>query len=63
MKPIEAADVGVMMAFAQKVIIVPGYGMAVARHSTRCGTDAAPRRSGRDGEIRHHPVAAACPGI
>ena len=24
MKPIEASDVGVMMAFAQKVIIVPG---------------------------------------
>jgi NAD(P) transhydrogenase subunit beta len=31
LKPIEAADVGVMMAFAQKVIIVPGYGMAVAQ--------------------------------
>jgi NAD(P) transhydrogenase subunit beta len=31
MKPIEANDVGVMMAFAQKVIVVPGYGMAVAQ--------------------------------
>ncbi len=31
MKAIEANDVGVMMAFAQKVIIVPGYGMAVAQ--------------------------------
>jgi NAD(P) transhydrogenase subunit beta len=31
MKPIEAADVGVMMAYAQKVIVVPGYGMAVAQ--------------------------------
>jgi NAD(P) transhydrogenase subunit beta len=31
LKPIEASDVGVMMAFAQKVIIVPGYGMAVAQ--------------------------------
>ncbi len=31
LKPIEAADVGVMMAFAHKVIIVPGYGMAVAQ--------------------------------
>jgi len=31
MKPIEAADVGVMMAFAQKVIVVPGYGLAVAQ--------------------------------
>jgi NAD(P) transhydrogenase subunit beta len=31
MKPIEASDAGVMMAFAQKVIVVPGYGMAVAQ--------------------------------
>jgi NAD(P) transhydrogenase subunit beta len=31
MKPIEAADVGVMMAFAKKVIVVPGYGLAVAQ--------------------------------
>ncbi|MEE8464032.1 MAG: NAD(P)(+) transhydrogenase (Re/Si-specific) subunit beta, partial [Gammaproteobacteria bacterium] len=31
MKPIEATDAGVMMAFADKVIIVPGYGMAVAQ--------------------------------
>ncbi|SRR5579875_200845 len=31
LKPIEATDVGVMLAFAQKVIIVPGYGMAVAQ--------------------------------
>ena len=31
MKPIEASDAGVMMAFANKVLIVPGYGMAVAQ--------------------------------
>jgi NAD(P) transhydrogenase subunit beta len=31
LKPIEPADAGVMMAFAQKVIIVPGYGLAVAQ--------------------------------
>jgi H+-translocating NAD(P) transhydrogenase subunit beta len=31
LKPIEAADAGVMMAFASKVIVVPGYGMAVAQ--------------------------------
>jgi NAD(P) transhydrogenase subunit beta len=31
MKAIEASDAGVMMAFAQKVIVVPGYGMAVAQ--------------------------------
>jgi NAD(P) transhydrogenase subunit beta len=31
LKPIEASDAGVMMAFAQKIIIVPGYGLAVAQ--------------------------------
>src|SRR5207249_10548443 len=31
LKPIEASDAGVMMAFASKVIVVPGYGMAVAQ--------------------------------
>ena len=31
LKPIESSDVGVMMAFASKVIVVPGYGMAVAQ--------------------------------
>ncbi|HEY2275743.1 MAG TPA: NAD(P)(+) transhydrogenase (Re/Si-specific) subunit beta [Steroidobacteraceae bacterium] len=31
LKPIEAADAGVMMAFASKVIVVPGYGLAVAQ--------------------------------
>jgi NAD(P) transhydrogenase subunit beta len=31
MRAIEAADAGIMMAFASKVIVVPGYGMAVAQ--------------------------------
>ncbi|HZD51729.1 MAG TPA: NAD(P)(+) transhydrogenase (Re/Si-specific) subunit beta, partial [Woeseiaceae bacterium] len=31
MKPIDAQDAGIMMAFADKVLIVPGYGMAVAQ--------------------------------
>jgi len=30
-KAIEAQDAGVMLAFSQKVIVVPGYGMAVAQ--------------------------------
>src|SRR5581483_4350591 len=30
-KPIEASDAGIMMAYAQKVIVVPGYGLAVAQ--------------------------------
>ena len=31
MKPIETADVAVMLGFSEKVIVVPGYGMAVAQ--------------------------------
>ena len=31
MKPIEAADVAAMMAYAERVVIVPGYGLAVAQ--------------------------------
>src|ERR1700691_5288849 len=30
-KPIEASDAGVMMAYAAKIIVVPGYGLAVAQ--------------------------------
>ncbi len=31
LKPIEPSDAGVMMAFAEKVLVIPGYGMAVAQ--------------------------------
>ena len=31
MKPIDATDAAIMMAYADKVIIIPGYGMAVAQ--------------------------------
>jgi NAD(P) transhydrogenase subunit beta len=31
LKPIDAADVAVMLGFSEKVIVVPGYGMAVAQ--------------------------------
>ena len=31
LKPIEPPDAGIMMAFAEKVLVIPGYGMAVAQ--------------------------------
>jgi H+-translocating NAD(P) transhydrogenase subunit beta len=31
LKPIEADDAGIMLAYANKVLVVPGYGMAVAQ--------------------------------
>jgi len=63
MKPIEATDVGVMMAFAQKVIIVPGYGMAVAQaqHKVWELTQLLIDR-GVDVKFAIHPVAGRMPG-
>jgi len=63
MKPIEATDVGVMMAFAQKVIIIPGYGMAVAQaqHKVWELTQLLLDR-GVDVKFAIHPVAGRMPG-
>jgi NAD(P) transhydrogenase subunit beta len=63
MKPIEASDVGVMMAFAQKVIIVPGYGMAVAQAQHKVW-ELCQLLIDRGVNIRFaiHPVAGRMPG-
>ena len=63
MKPIEAADVGVMMAFADKVLIIPGYGMAVAQaqHKVWELTKLLIDR-GVDVKFAIHPVAGRMPG-
>lgn len=63
MKPIEATDVGVMMAFAEKVIIVPGYGMAVAQaqHKIWELTQLLQDR-GVAVKFAIHPVAGRMPG-
>ena len=51
------------MKNASKVIIVPGYGMAVAQaqHALREMADVL-KKEGRGGEIRHPPVAGRMPG-
>ena len=63
MKPIEAADVGVMMAFADKVLIVPGYGMAVAQAQHKVW-ELAQLLKGRGVDVKFaiHPVAGRMPG-
>ena len=63
MKPIDAADVGVMMAFAQKVIIVPGYGMAVAQAQHKVWELAKLlQERGVTVKFAIHPVAGRMPG-
>ncbi|HXY76655.1 MAG TPA: NAD(P)(+) transhydrogenase (Re/Si-specific) subunit beta [Steroidobacteraceae bacterium] len=63
LKPIEASDAGVMMAFAQKVIIVPGYGMAVAQAQHKIW-ELAQLLMDRGVQVRFaiHPVAGRMPG-
>jgi NAD(P) transhydrogenase subunit beta len=63
MKPIDATDVGVMMAFANKVLIIPGYGMAVAQaqHKVWELTQLLIER-GVDIKFAIHPVAGRMPG-
>ncbi len=58
-----ADDVAVMLAYAQKVVFVPGYGMAVAQaqHDVRALADLL---EGRGVEVSYaiHPVAGRMPG-
>ena len=63
MKPIDAADAGVMMAFAERVIIIPGYGMAVAQaqHKIQELMTMLLAR-GVDVKFAIHPVAGRMPG-
>jgi NAD(P) transhydrogenase subunit beta len=63
MIPISAEDAALRMAYASKVVIVPGYGLAVAQaqHQARELADLIEKRGG---EVRFaiHPVAGRMPG-
>ncbi len=62
-QPIEAADVAAMMAFAERVVIVPGYGMAVAQAQHKIW-ELAQRLIERGVKVKFaiHPVAGRMPG-
>ncbi|MBB4598583.1 NAD(P)(+) transhydrogenase (Re/Si-specific) subunit beta [Xanthomonas arboricola] len=62
-KPIEAGDVAAMMAFAERVVIVPGYGMAVAQAQHKIW-ELAQRLIARGVKVKFaiHPVAGRMPG-
>jgi NAD(P) transhydrogenase subunit beta len=58
-----AEDVGTMLAYSRRVIIVPGYGLAVAQaqHAARELADELEKR-GVEVEYAIHPVAGRMPG-
>ena len=63
MKPIDADDVAVILAYASKVIIAPGYGMAVAQAQQKVKELADLLESkGISVKFAIHPVAGRMPG-
>ena len=63
MKEIVASDAAVMMAYAEKVIIVPGYGMAVAQAQHKVWEFAKQlQERGVSVKFAIHPVAGRMPG-
>jgi NAD(P) transhydrogenase subunit beta len=63
LKPTEAADAGVFMRYAAKVIIVPGYGLAAAQGQQKLYEFVKLlQANGVDVKFAIHPVAGRMPG-
>jgi proton-translocating NAD(P)+ transhydrogenase subunit beta len=62
-KPVQADEVALLLAYAQRVVVVPGYGMAVAQaqHQVRELSDELGKR-GVEVQFAIHPVAGRMPG-
>ncbi|HEY6893645.1 MAG TPA: NAD(P)(+) transhydrogenase (Re/Si-specific) subunit beta [Rhodanobacteraceae bacterium] len=62
-KPIEASDAASLLYLAEKVVIVPGYGMAVAQAQHKIWElSQALIKAGKDVKFAIHPVAGRMPG-
>ena len=62
-KPIEASDAASLLYMAEKVIIVPGYGMAVAQAQHKIWElTQALIKAGKEVKFAIHPVAGRMPG-
>ncbi|MEO8670982.1 MAG: NAD(P)(+) transhydrogenase (Re/Si-specific) subunit beta [Tahibacter sp.] len=62
-KPIEASDAASLLYMAEKVIIVPGYGMAVAQAQHKIWElSQALIKAGKEVKFAIHPVAGRMPG-
>jgi NAD(P) transhydrogenase subunit beta len=63
LKPVEAGDAGIYMRYASKVIIVPGYGLAVAQGQQKLYEFVKLLQSaGVEVRFAVHPVAGRMPG-
>jgi len=63
LKPVEAGDAGIYMRYAAKVIIVPGYGLAVAQGQQKLYEFVKLLQSaGVEVKFAVHPVAGRMPG-
>ena len=63
MQEIQAQDAGILMAFAEQVVIIPGYGMAVAQAQHKIW-ELSQLLTGRGVSVKFaiHPVAGRMPG-
>jgi NAD(P) transhydrogenase subunit beta len=62
-REVQATDVAIMMKYAQKVVIVPGYGLAVAQAQHVCHElENILLEEGVDVKYAIHPVAGRMPG-
>jgi NAD(P) transhydrogenase subunit beta len=63
-KEINLSDAAVLLSYSKRVVIVPGYGLAVAQHSISAmsSINCSKRRVSKS-KYAIHPVAGRMPGI